>query len=433
MSNIDDIKKHDFEGDKSHKFRLIDKENLYFYNDFSYFLDFYPLDYQNVAIKTLDELINKDKQREKDGFPRRIKIGKVVKPLPGKKAKVVVVTTTTEPKFYHDNSITEDNEETTGGSGEGEEGEIIGKQKVDQHQGEGEGQGAGEGNEGEHDITTGAEELGKILTEEFQLPNLKNKGNKRSLTKYTYTLTDRNREFGQLLDKMETLRSIVKTNIMLGNLTGEDDFDPTKLVVNPKDKIYRIMSKEKDYEAQAVVFFVRDYSGSMQGAPTELVVSQHLMIYSWLMYQYQNNVLTKFIVHDTQAKEVPDFYTYYKYQVAGGTQVYPAFQLVNKIIEEQQLFKDYNIYIFYGTDGDDWEVDGKKTLDELEKLMKVINRCGITIARNSWSRGQQTIVEKYISKSGLLKQKSDLIKMDVLNAEKATDEGVIESIKRLIS
>ena len=78
------------------------------------------------------------------------------------------------------------------------------------------------------------------------------------------------------------------------------------------------------------------------------------------MYQYQNNVETRFILHDTEAKEVPDFYTYYKSMVAGGTKVAPAFSIVNKIIEEEQLVTDYNIYVFHGTDGDDRDSDGKE-------------------------------------------------------------------------
>ncbi len=436
MSKNDDIKKHDFIGKKHHY--LPGSHNIddfYSLNDALFFLQYHPLDNDIPvsALKTLDELIEKDKQREKDGFPRRIKIGKIVKPLPGNKAKVVVVPTTTEPKFYHDDSLSDDEEQQTGGSGEGEEGEVIGKQKVDPHQGEGEGEGAGQGESGEHDIATDAQELGKILTEEFQLPNLKNKGHKRSLTKYTYELTDRNREFGQLIDKKATIKQVLKTNILLGNIKESEFFDPENLVINPKDKIYRIMSKEKDFEAQAIVFFIRDYSGSMQGAPTELVVSQHLMIYSWLMYQYQNNVATRFIVHDTQAKEVPDFYTYYKYQVAGGTEVYPAFELLNKIIEEEQLAKEYNIYVFYGTDGDDWEQSGEKMIAALKQALTYTNRTGITIARNSWSKGKKTIVENYIENSGLLKEKPDLLRLDALDAEGATDDAIIESIRKLIS
>ncbi len=433
--NDDEIKKHDFEGEKNEKKSSnTHSGEIYLWNDFQLLLNFKPFnsEFPVTNLKTLDELVEKDKQREKDGFPKRIRFGKVVKPLSGNKAKVVVVPTTTEPKFYHDDSITEDEEETTGGSGKGEEGEIIGKQYADPHQGEGSGEGAGQGDSEDHDIAADAQELGKILTEEFHLPNLKNKGNKHSLKKYTYTLTDRNREFGQLLDKKETLKSIIKTNIVLDNINPDDFFDPSNLVINPKDKIYRIMSKEKDFEAQAVVFFVRDYSGSMSGKPAEIVVSQHLMIYSWLMYQYQSNVLTKFIVHDTEAKVVPDFYTYYRYQVAGGTYVFPAFELLNKIIETEQLQKDYNIYVFYGTDGDDWENDGKKMLDELRKTLVYSSRCGITIAKNSWAKGQKTVVEKYIESSGLLTDKKEFFKMDTLEAEKATDDEIIKSIKKLI-
>jgi hypothetical protein len=436
MSELEDIKKRDYLAGNIHKLPVDDNiDSLYSMFDTLFFLDFSPFDFQVpvASLKTLDELIERDKQREKDGFPRRIKIGKIVKPLPGNKAKVVVVPTTTEPKFYHDDSITKDEEQTTGGSGEGQEGEVIGKQRIDPHQGEGEGQGAGQGGGGEHQITTEAEELGKILTEKFQLPNLKNKGHKRSLTKYTYDLTDINREFGQLIDKKASLREIIKTNILLGNIEEAKSFDPQNLVIDPKNKIYRIMSKEKDYEAQAVVFFIRDYSGSMQGEPTELVVSQHVLIYSWLMYQYQTNVMTRFIVHDTEAKEVPDFYTYYKYQVAGGTQVFPAFVLLNKIVEQEQLDKNYNIYVFYGTDGDDWDSSGEKTIQALKKSLVFSNRIGITIAHNSWSKSQKTIVEQYIEKSGLLKEKANLLKMVVMESEKNDEDTIIESIKKLIS
>ena len=75
-----------------------------------------------VQLKTLDELMEKDKQREEDGFPRKIRIGKLIKPVKGKKTKVVVVPTTEEAKFYHDNSTTSEEEGGvgTGGAGEGE-------------------------------------------------------------------------------------------------------------------------------------------------------------------------------------------------------------------------------------------------------------------------------------------------------------------------
>ncbi len=112
----------------------------------------------------------------------------------------------------------------------------------------------------------------RSLTEKFQLPNLKDKGKKRSFTRYTYDLTDKNRGFGQVLDKKATLRKIVETNIALGNLPDVADIDPTRFLIAPHDKVYRMLSQEKDYEPQAMLFFLRDYSGSMAGKVTDLIV-----------------------------------------------------------------------------------------------------------------------------------------------------------------
>lgn len=407
---------------------------LYDKNDFEVLMQMTVHEIEALSsLKTLDELLEHDKQREKDGFPRRIRIGRLIKPSKDDKGKVIIVPTTTEPKFYHDESVKEEEEDSTGGTGDGEEGDVIGEQQVQPKQGEGEGQGSGEGEGAEHDISSDAFDLGKVLTEQFQLPNLKNKGTKRSFTKYTYELTDKNRGFGQVLDKKATLKKIIETNILLGRIKQDEEFSGEDLLLSPQDYIYRILSKEKDFEAQAIVFFLRDYSGSMEGKPTEVVSTLHLLIYSWLMYQYKNNVETRFIVHDTLAKEVPDFYTYYKSKVAGGTRVAPAFELVNNIVDEEQLAKDYNIYVFHGTDGDDWDNEGTELIEAIRKMLMYAGRIGITVAKNAWGvKKDSTTVEKNINKSGLLIERPDLIRMDSFVADEATESRIVEGIKKLI-
>ena len=123
------------------------------------------------------------------------------------------------------------------------------------------------------------------------------------------------------------------------------------------------------------------------GKPTEMVVSQHVLIYSWLLYQYEKRVETRFLLHDTEAKEVTDFYTYYNSSVAGGTRVESAYRLVNDIVENEALERDYNIYVFHGTDGDDWDTDGSRTIPELRQMLSYCNRIGITITHGQtyWS------------------------------------------------
>jgi uncharacterized sporulation protein YeaH/YhbH (DUF444 family) len=385
----------------------------------------------NVNIRSIDELLERDKQREKDGFPRKINVGRLIKPGKSGKDKVVIVPSTVEEKFLHDTSFRTEEEQGRGGSGDGEEGEVIGEQPVrapDQQGGTGPGQGEG----GQHEMESNAYDLGRILTEKFELPNLKDKGKKKSLTRYTYDLTDKHRGFGQLLDKKATLRKITETNIHLGNIPDVDHIDPSRFLVSPDDLVYRILSREKDYESQAMVFFLRDYSGSMAGKSTTLVVAQHVLIYSWLLYQYAMQVDTRFILHDTEAAEVPDFYRYYNSKVAGGTQVSSAYRLVNQIVEKENLAQDYNIYIFHGTDGDDWDTDGKESLPELKKMLTYANRVGISIAEHSTETTHNSEVEKYLKKSSLLEEKPNLLRLDVM-PEDADEARLIEGIKHLIS
>lgn len=386
-------------------------------------------DYQ-TNFRSLDELLERDKLREEDGFPRKIKVGRLVKPGRGDKTKVTVVPTTVEEKLYHDRIQDPKQEGQSGGAGQGEEGEVIGEQPIDDSEGTGAG-GAGEGEGGVHEVEADAYELGKTLTEKFELPNLQQKGKKKSLSHYTYDLTDKNRGVGQLLDKKSTLRRILQTNISLGRVKNWNNLDPTGFLVGPKDKVYRILSREKTYESQALVFFLRDYSGSMWGKPTEVVVSQHVLIYSWLLYQYARQVETRFILHDTEAKEVPDFYTYYNSKVAGGTRIVSSYRLVNTIIEEENLFQDYNIYVFHGSDGDDWDREGKETVPELTKMLEKANRVGVTVVKDQGGGGNSNF-EDYLETSGLVKEKPDVLRVDRVR-EDADEKRLIQGIRHLTS
>jgi len=383
-----------------------------------------------TRIGSLEELLERDRRREQDGFPRKIRVGRLIKPGRGDKAKIVVVPTTVEEKFIHDRIRPTGEEGASGGSGDGEEGEVIGEQPI-RPEGDQGGGGAGHGGGESHELESSAYDIGKILTEKFELPNLKDKGKKSALTRYTYELTDKNRGFGQILDKKATLRRILETNIALGNAPDLYDIDTTRFLISPRDKVYRILSRELDYESQAMIFFLRDYSGSMAGKATELVASQHVLIYSWLTYQYERQVETRFILHDDQAREVPDFHTYYNLQVAGGTRVAAAYRLVNEIVEKENLARDYNIYVFHGTDGDDWDTDGSEALPELKKILTYASRVGITIAEHPYNPGR-TEVEKYLFASGLLAEKPEIIRLDVMKDD-ADEARLIEGIRKLIS
>src|SRR3989344_5412700 len=205
----------------------------------------------DIALKSLDELLKRDEEREKDGFPRKIKIGKFVKPTKrSDKNQVIIVPTVIEEKFMHDDKIRSKNPfdqdgQQSSGSGDGKIGDVIYEKPIYGYDG-GDGREGGSGENGEHDITSDTYNLGKILTENFELPNIKDKGKKKIFARYTYDFTNMNRGFGQFLDKKATLKKIIKTNIELEKIPS-NKMNPENFLFVPKDKMYKTLAMEKEY------------------------------------------------------------------------------------------------------------------------------------------------------------------------------------------
>ena len=104
-----------------------------------------------------------------------------------------------------------------------------------------------------------------------------------------------------------------------------------------------------------------------------------------------------------------------------------------EIIRKENLARDFNIYIFYGTDGDDWDNDGKELKEAISELIPISNRIGITVAKNSWGGSGDTIVEKSINDSGFLQKYPKHIRIDAFKSEEADEDRIIEGIKKLVS
>lgn len=396
-----------------------------------FFGDFLSLSHASVqgaslSLETLEELLARDASRETDGLSKKIRVGRI----PTSNGKLILVPTTVEEKLVH-GDFEPGEEGGMGGTGEGEEGEVIGEQDIHAEQeGCGEGEPGGEDG-GDHGLEDSMYDLGEKLSEKFELPNLEEKRKTVPVNEYTYDLTDRHRKAGQVLDKKATLRSIVGTNIGLGRL-NKDRIDTTKLLVAPRDMVYRVLSRERTFKSQAMIFFIRDYSGSMTGKPTLAVVNQHVMIYSWLLYVYEKLATSRFILHDTEAKEVQTFSEYFRSKVAGGTRIVSSYKLVNDIVEREGLERDYNIYVFQGTDGDDWDRRGEETLPELHKMLTYVNRMGVLVVRTQWSSGKESDFEKYIKNSEVFQ--NPLFRQTSISEDMAENEAaLVDTIKHFMS
>lgn len=375
--------------------------------------------------ESLDELLERDNKRVADGFPRKIQIKRI---LVGRN-KVISIPYVEDEKLIHGNFDPSDGHgRQQAGNGEGEVGDVIDEKPVSKEGGEGDKGDEGEAGsgEGEHGNESEAYQLGKALIEEFKLPNLKDKGKKVPTTEYVYKLTDRHRGSGQLIDKKETLRRIVKSNLLLG-LFDEDNLDTANLIVAPRDIIFCVLSRERIWKSQAIVFFLRDYSGSMDGAPTEIVVNQHLLIYAWLMYQYDKMVIPRFIVHEVTSKEV-SIGQYFKLNAGGGTAIVSGYKKINEIVETENLAKNYNIFVFQGTDGDDGG-NNDETISELNKILDYANRMGAVVIKN---RNQDTSFEAVIKKGGFAARQK-IFRIHTMPSVNVTREMHIEAIDVLVS
>lgn len=412
-----------------------------------------------TALESLDDLMEREEQRVKDGFHKKIKFRRI---LVGQ-GKVIVIPYVEEDQFRHGDfepkriveitsstnliqASAEDDDDITvaPGSGDGEVGDVIGQTPLpmggdgdgdDDADGDGDddGDGGDPGSEpGDHALEEGAYEIGRRLTEQLELPNLTDKKKRFPTDEYTYDLTDRHHGSGQLLDKKETLKEITKTNLILGRI-DKDNPDPSKMIVTPKDYVYRVLSKERIWKSQAVVFFLRDYSGSMYGEPTEALVAQHLMIYSWLLVQYEKRVIPRFLVHDTECREVSPR-GYFGFMAGGGTHIASGYQKINEVVENEGLADEYDIFVFQGSDGDDWDRRGENAIPELKNILSYVSRMGVTLFKRPFyaARDMNTTFEEYIEASGVLDM-LDVFRMHTMQSDGVTEEMNIEAIKALIA
>lgn len=98
----------------------------------------------------------------------------------------------------------------------------------------------------------------------------------------------------------------------------------------------------------AVMMCIMDVSGSMDEIKKSLSKRFFMLLYMFLIRQYEKIELV-FIRHHTEAKEVTEE-EFFNSRESGGTMVIPALELANKLIDERYL--NTNVYITQASDGD---------------------------------------------------------------------------------
>jgi hypothetical protein len=249
------------------------------------------------------------------------------------------------------------------GQGDGDVGDPLGP---------GQGQpGPGAGNEpGGHirEVDVSLQELAEILGEELELPRIEPRGKhniKEEKDKYTGI-----RQTGP-----ESLRHFKRTyKRALRRQIASNTYNPEVPIVIPirEDKLYRSWKTIEQPEANAVIFYMMDVSGSMTDEQKEIVRIEAFWIDTWLQSQY-DGIETRYIVHDAEAAEV-DRDTFYHTRESGGTRISSAYNLCDNMIGERFPPSEWNIYAFHFSDGDNWGEDNAICMETLkDSLLPKVN------------------------------------------------------------
>lgn len=191
------------------------------------------------------------------------------------------------------------------------------------------------------------DELVELAFDDLELPDLQDKG-KDSLTAPTVRYTTLRRSGPQAnLDKRRTLIEAYKRGAREG--TAGWKIDPTQ------DARYR--SWEESYEPQrnAVVFAMRDISGSMGEREAYLCRTFYTWLARFLRRSY-TGVEVVFITCHTVATEVTED-EFFHAGGTGGTRMASSYELALDLVERRFNPATWNIYPFLFSDGYNWGDD----------------------------------------------------------------------------
>ena len=147
-------------------------------------------------------------------------------------------------------------------------------------------------------------------------------------------------------------------------------------VIHNEDRRYRRVTWTPRPTTQAVVYLVRDVSGSMMDPTiTEWIRLMGFVLTLWLSQQYPE-VQIEFITYETFAKQVPET-EFFGTSAGGGTMVSKALELVQDLQDTHYPPADWQQYFYCWTDGEDFQPD---------MLTDWLNKYAGTFQQQGWMR-----------------------------------------------
>jgi sporulation protein YhbH len=225
--------------------------------------------------------------------------------------------------------------------------------------------GAGTGEGGvEFVLEFKVDEILDWLWEELELPNLEPKtADSIDQSEYVREGIDRRGPRARL-DRRRTVKEAVKRRAIQTNpIPFTDD-----------DLRFRQLARRPQPLTQAAVIFVLDVSSSMDDASRQLAKSFFFWALQGIRRQH-TRIETAFIGHTVNAWEFSEE-EFFAVRATGGTEASRAFALSQDIIQERFDPSQYNVYVFYASDGDNFAADREGSRERLKSLSAISNYMG---------------------------------------------------------
>lgn len=266
------------------------------------------------------------------------------------------------------------------GRGPGKKGDVV-DSKPKPGKGGG-GAGNGESSEG-ITIQLDMKDVLRFMKDELELPAMRPKpSDTYDELKTVYNDISKNgpdslrhtrRTLLEALKRMGMTNDIDKLHYLPGNTI------PVRLItpINA-DRRYRQYTEIKIPSSNAVIFFVRDCSGSMDDYRCDIVSDMAWWIDCWIR-QFYKKVDRCYLLHDTDCEEV-DEKKFYEYRHGGSTKISPVFDKIAEMMVNRYPPHKYNVYVFYFGDGDNQIGDNERVEKILNEKFKQhdLNLVGIT-------------------------------------------------------
>ena len=103
-------------------------------------------------------------------------------------------------------------------------------------------------------------------------------------------------------------------------------------------------------------------------------------------------------------------------------------------MESEGLASEYDVFLFQGSDGDDFDGRGTLAIPEMEKILGYVSRMGVTLFQHPYyqAQGEKTTFEQYVEAAGFLERR-DVFRMHVMSSQDVTEEMNLEALKALIA